>query len=261
MAVVTAAVAEEPFINPEDVEVLFTAAPPHVTIELCRCEDGSNVERPIEFIVDGNVADAEIVVFGFTMSFERLICASKPVNDSLKGTTKGDDDGWFSEVVQAFNKGIDDSDEVVVVGEVNSNKKRKSSNSSVMKNLNVEGEPEKISGFLKFIFAILNVHGVWRCPFQPAEAPPLSCAVSARSGDEISLYYLFALFLEFKCAQRMFFSKLQCHCDMRAPCCYWSSGISNTDHCHATNKEEIWRTLRNSFSAYCPFSFYSNAPT
>ncbi|KAK8630538.1 hypothetical protein V6N13_079328 [Hibiscus sabdariffa] len=81
VAVVTAAVAEEPFINPEDVEVLFTAAPPHVTIELCRCEDGSNVERPIEIIVDGNVADTEIVVFGFTMSFERLICASKPVND------------------------------------------------------------------------------------------------------------------------------------------------------------------------------------
>ncbi|KAE8676857.1 RPM1 interacting protein 13, putative isoform 2 [Hibiscus syriacus] len=38
-----------------------------------------------------------------------------------------------------------------------------------------------------------------------------------------------------------------CHCfvcDMQAPCCYWGSGISSTDHCHATDKEEIWKTLR-----------------
>ncbi|KAK8630539.1 hypothetical protein V6N13_079329 [Hibiscus sabdariffa] len=74
---------------------------------------------------------------------------------------------------------------------------------------------------LKFIFAILNVHGVWRCPIQPAEAPPLSC----EKFDLINYTVNCAI----------------------APCCYWSSGISNTNHCHATNKEEIWKTLRNSF--------------
>ncbi|XVF21482.1 hypothetical protein REPUB_Repub12eG0094200 [Reevesia pubescens] len=41
-----------------------------------------------------------------------------------------------------------------------------------------------------------------------------------------------------------------CHCfvcDTRAPCRHWGSGIFNTDHCHATNKEETWKTLRKNF--------------
>ncbi|KAE8666922.1 RPM1 interacting protein 13, putative isoform 2 [Hibiscus syriacus] len=41
-----------------------------------------------------------------------------------------------------------------------------------------------------------------------------------------------------------------CHCfvcDMRAPCFYWGWGMSNADHCHATDKEEIWKTLRKNF--------------
>ncbi|KAK8501779.1 hypothetical protein V6N12_072916 [Hibiscus sabdariffa] len=81
LTVISAALVEELAARPEDVEVLFTAAPPHVTIELCPGKNGCNVERPIELVVDGNVADAEIVVFGFTVSFKRLICARKPVDD------------------------------------------------------------------------------------------------------------------------------------------------------------------------------------
>ncbi|KAK8630535.1 hypothetical protein V6N13_079325 [Hibiscus sabdariffa] len=81
MAVVSATIVEEFVAIPEDVEVLFTAAPPHVTIELCPAEDGYNTKRPIELVVDGNVTDAKIVVFGFTVSYERLICASKSVGD------------------------------------------------------------------------------------------------------------------------------------------------------------------------------------
>ncbi|KAK8630537.1 hypothetical protein V6N13_079327 [Hibiscus sabdariffa] len=81
MAVVSATIVEEFAVSPEDVEVLFTAAPPHVTIEFCPGEDGCNAKRPIELIVDGNVADAKIVVFGFTVSYERLICTNKSVGD------------------------------------------------------------------------------------------------------------------------------------------------------------------------------------
>ncbi|KAK9082916.1 hypothetical protein Scep_029387 [Stephania cephalantha] len=41
-----------------------------------------------------------------------------------------------------------------------------------------------------------------------------------------------------------------CHCyvcDSIAPCNYWGTGVSNTDHCHATDKEEIWKVRRQSF--------------
>ncbi|RDX75644.1 hypothetical protein CR513_44453, partial [Mucuna pruriens] len=39
----------------------------------------------------------------------------------------------------------------------------------------------------------------------------------------------------------------QCHCyvcDSIAPCLKWGTGLSGTDHCHATDKSETWRTLR-----------------
>nr|KJB42396.1 hypothetical protein B456_007G150500 [Gossypium raimondii] len=62
-----------------------------------------------------------------------------------------------------------------------------------------------------------------------------------------------------------------CHCfvcDTRAPCCYWGSGISTIDHCHATDKEEMWKTLRKTFRhgrtfpislAKAPVTSYSTA--
>lgn len=38
-----------------------------------------------------------------------------------------------------------------------------------------------------------------------------------------------------------------CHCyvcDSPAPCTHWDNGIPILDHCHATDKEEVWRLLR-----------------
>lgn len=46
------------------------------------------------------------------------------------------------------------------------------------------------------------------------------------------------------------FPELQCHCyvcDSIAPCVHWGTGISNVDHCHATDKQEIWKNQRESF--------------
>ncbi|KAM3254547.1 hypothetical protein ACQJBY_048198 [Aegilops geniculata] len=36
-------------------------------------------------------------------------------------------------------------------------------------------------------------------------------------------------------------------CDVRAPCDYWGKGLSIDDHCHATDKETKWKTLRLAF--------------
>ncbi|KAK7396489.1 hypothetical protein VNO78_17531 [Psophocarpus tetragonolobus] len=44
--------------------------------------------------------------------------------------------------------------------------------------------------------------------------------------------------------------KGQCHCyvcDSVAPCLKWGTGFLGTDHCHATDKSETWRTLRKNF--------------
>ncbi|XP_077250869.1 RPM1 interacting protein 13 [Tasmannia lanceolata] len=41
-----------------------------------------------------------------------------------------------------------------------------------------------------------------------------------------------------------------CHCyvcDKSAPCAYWATNASSTDHCHSTDKLEIWRIQRKSF--------------
>ncbi|PIA42155.1 hypothetical protein AQUCO_02100189v1 [Aquilegia coerulea] len=38
-----------------------------------------------------------------------------------------------------------------------------------------------------------------------------------------------------------------CHCyvcDTQAPCVYWGNGMSSSDHCHSTDKEEKWRKQR-----------------
>ncbi|KAI4993096.1 hypothetical protein ZWY2020_007409 [Hordeum vulgare] len=36
-------------------------------------------------------------------------------------------------------------------------------------------------------------------------------------------------------------------CDAPAPCKHWGKGLLDDDHCHATNEETKWKTLRQSF--------------
>lgn len=46
------------------------------------------------------------------------------------------------------------------------------------------------------------------------------------------------------------FADMQCHCyvcDLPAPCLKWGTGISSTDHCHATEKAEMWKIQRKNF--------------
>lgn len=46
------------------------------------------------------------------------------------------------------------------------------------------------------------------------------------------------------------FPELQCHCyvcDSIAPCAHWGTGVSKIDHCHATDKQEIWKSQRENF--------------
>ncbi|TYI13418.1 hypothetical protein ES332_A08G057700v1 [Gossypium tomentosum] len=158
--------------------------------------------------------------------------------------SKGDDYDWFSEVLEAVSKGFDDSDEVVVIGEVNPNKKSKTRSSSVRKDVTLEdddcivleGDPEKavsdVNDYHDDSDELLVVGHKGQIACRDFPHPRHDCAkfpFSSTSHDQhCELCHCFV-------------------CDVRAPCCYWGLGISNTDHCHATNKEEIWSTLRKNF--------------
>lgn len=44
--------------------------------------------------------------------------------------------------------------------------------------------------------------------------------------------------------------RVQCHCyvcDIPAPCAHWGTGVNRIDHCHATEKEEFWKSQRKTF--------------
>ncbi|KAE8660778.1 RPM1 interacting protein 13, putative isoform 2 [Hibiscus syriacus] len=157
---------------------------------------------------------------------------------------KGDDYDWFSEVLKAVNKGFDDSDEVVVVGEVNPNKKSKSRNLSVEKDFNVEdddcivleGDPEKV------VSDVNDNHEDSDELLVVGQKGQIACRDFPHPRHDCAKFPFSSNSHEQHCEL--------CHCfvcDMRAPCFYWGSGISNTDHCHATDKEEIWKTLRKNF--------------
>ncbi|XP_039030910.1 uncharacterized protein LOC120165471 [Hibiscus syriacus] len=154
---------------------------------------------------------------------------------------KGDDYDWFSEVLKAVNKGFDDSDEVVVVCEVNPNKKSKSRNSSVRKNVNVEDDDcIVLEGDLEKVVTDVNDnHEDSDELFIVGQKGQVACRDFPHPRHDCAKFPFRSTSHEQHCEL--------CHCfvcDMQAPCCYWGSGISSTDHCHATDKEEIWKTLR-----------------
>ncbi|KAE9590996.1 hypothetical protein Lalb_Chr20g0113491 [Lupinus albus] len=58
----------------------------------------------------------------------------------------------------------------------------------------------------------------------------------------------------------------KCHCyvcDSLAPCPKWGTGLLTTDHCHATDRSSIWKTLRKNFKLgkNAPFSVSTNYAT
>ncbi|XVF81087.1 hypothetical protein PTKIN_Ptkin15bG0128300 [Pterospermum kingtungense] len=155
--------------------------------------------------------------------------------------SKGDDYDWLSEILQAVDKGLEDPDEVVVVGEVNPNKKSKSSVKKVVDEddddlVVLDGDPDKPSSDVNDRhedsddLLIVGQKGQIACRDFPH--PRHDCAIfpfsSTSHASHCELCHCFV-------------------CDTRAPCRYWGFGISITDHCHATDKEEIWKTQRKNF--------------
>ncbi|XP_039013730.1 uncharacterized protein LOC120143492 [Hibiscus syriacus] len=157
---------------------------------------------------------------------------------------KGDEYNRLSEVLEAVDNVFHDPDDLTVVGEVNPTKKSKSPNSVVRKVADeddgdcvvLESDPDK---------ALSEVND----PQKDSD----ECLIVGQKGQIACRDYPHP---RHDCAKFPFSSTSHeqhcelCHCfvcDSRAPCSYWGLGTSSTDHCHATDKEEKWKTLRKTF--------------
>ncbi|CAL5425020.1 unnamed protein product [Camellia sinensis] len=160
----------------------------------------------------------------------------------------GDDVSWISELLEKFDREEDNSDDVVVVGEVvlNPRTRSKSSDDDCVV---LDGNPDKPDVIENNVdddsddLQIVGQKGQW-----------LSSGISAASFASYSKIacrdYPHPRHL---CAKFPFTStphERQCHqchcyvCDSLAPCVYWGNGTSSNDHCHATDKVESWKLLR-----------------
>ncbi|XP_039032595.1 uncharacterized protein LOC120167738 [Hibiscus syriacus] len=154
---------------------------------------------------------------------------------------KGVDYNWLSEVLEVIDKVFDDPDDVMVVGEVNPTKKSESPNSVARKVaveddgdcVVLEGDPDK---------ALSDVTDL--------QEDSDECLIVGQKGQIACRDYPHP---RHDCARFPFSSTSHeqycelCHCfvcDSKAPCSYWGSGTCNSDHCHATDKEEKWKNLR-----------------
>ncbi|TQD87464.1 hypothetical protein C1H46_026976 [Malus baccata] len=149
---------------------------------------------------------------------------------------------WVSELLESVDKVTDDddSDDVVVISEVNSKPRQKSSKRTVADDdddcVVLDGDPDKPvsvvedSGSGSDELLVVGETGQVACRDYPH--PRHLCAK-----------------FPFKTTRHETHCDL-CHCyvcESLAPCVHWSTGGSNFNHCHATDKEETWRIQRKKF--------------
>lgn len=157
----------------------------------------------------------------------------EPALDVVAG---GDDFGWLTKLLC---DDVDDSDEVVVVGEI------KSKSSKVTANKNCEDDDDCV---------ILD---------GDPDKPVAVDEDKADDGDDLVIVcqkgqiacrdyphprHLCAKFLFRSTAHETHCNLCHCYvCDTPAPCAHWGTGVNRIDHCHATEKEEFWKSQRKTF--------------
>ncbi|PON37129.1 hypothetical protein PanWU01x14_322500 [Parasponia andersonii] len=182
---------------------------------------------------------------------------------------KGDEYDWLAEYLDSDDKkSDDDSDEVVVLGEVKPKSRSKSSKPTVVDGdddcVVLDGDPDKpvvddavndsdellIVGEKGQFSLMANVAG-----FELAEVSGegyglwvrnSSCRIACR--DFPHSRHLCASFPFNTTPHEKHCDQCHCYvCDLPAPCVHWATCTSSIDHCHATDKEETWRIQRRSF--------------
>ncbi|XP_027184012.1 uncharacterized protein LOC113782319 isoform X1 [Coffea eugenioides] len=154
-----------------------------------------------------------------------------------------DDSDWISELLDKVDKETDDSDEVVVLGEVIAKPKFRPKPSVKCVDKVDDDDCVVLEADPDAPVAIEN---------DKREDDPDELLVVSEKGQVACRDYPHARHL---CVKFPFNSTPhdrhceQCHCyvcDSLAPCLHWSTGISSIDHCHATDKEEFWKSQRKS---------------
>ncbi|XP_028758264.1 uncharacterized protein LOC114735110 [Neltuma alba] len=158
----------------------------------------------------------------------------------LEEGLKGVDYDWIKEFLGMSDKESDDSDDVIVVHEQKPEPKSKSSRPVAKESdddcVVLDGDPEnEISSVNKSAtesdeLIVVGEKGQIACRDYPH--PRHHCATFPFSSTPH----------ESHC------EKCHCYvCDLPAPCPKWGTGISSTDHCHATEKVEMWKIQRKNF--------------
>ncbi|KAK9944954.1 hypothetical protein M0R45_010494 [Rubus argutus] len=164
-------------------------------------------------------------------------------SDEETGLNDPEDDNadWLSNLIDsADNQGDDDSDDVVVISEVNSNSGPKSSKWTV-KDVDddcvvLDGDPDKAvsvvddSGSGSDELIVVGEKGQIACRDYPHPRHlcakfPFSSTPPERHCDVCHCYV----------------------CDSLAPCVHWGTGASTIGHCHATETVEMWKIMRRNF--------------
>ncbi|KDP26450.1 hypothetical protein JCGZ_17608 [Jatropha curcas] len=183
----------------------------------------------------------------------------EPMFDERSGCDD-DDHNWLTQLIETFDKGATHSDDVVVVGEYNPPKPKSKSNSSLKpvkdfedddcvvlddnpdKRVDVVDEPDSDGDEV----LVVGQKGQIACRDYPHPRHlcvkfPFGSTPHQRHCDLCHCYV----------------------CDSLAPCVHWGTGVSSIDHCHATDKVEIWKSQRENFrlgkNAALPVSACPNA--
>ncbi|XP_011024507.1 PREDICTED: uncharacterized protein LOC105125656 isoform X3 [Populus euphratica] len=188
--------------------------------------------------------DSNSVVFDISSDEEPAIEEPKEFDD---------DCNWLTELLRTVDKEKDDSDEVVIVGEYNPPKpksKSKSSNQVADIKFVLDGDDDDC--------VVLGGD-----PDKPVSAVDDACRNETDSSDDGDDVLVVAekgqvacrdyphprhLCVEFPFGSTPHARHCHlCHCyvcDSLAPCVHWGTGVSTIDHCHATDKQEMWKNQR-----------------
>ncbi|KAF4378172.1 hypothetical protein F8388_009029 [Cannabis sativa] len=158
--------------------------------------------------------------------------------------TKGDDFDWLAEYLEAGDKGSDnDSDDVVVVGETKPKSRSKSSKPTVRDAdedcVVLDGDPDKKT-LVGNDDAVSDSDEL--CIV--GEKGPVACRDFPHSRHVCISFPFNTTPHEKHCSL--------CHCyvcDLPAPCVHWATSTTSIGHCHATDKEDLWKIQRKNFKS------------
>ncbi|KAJ8749069.1 hypothetical protein K2173_013676 [Erythroxylum novogranatense] len=156
----------------------------------------------------------------------------------------GEDDlFWLRELLETVDPKSDDSDDVVIVGEYNPPKPKSKPKSLKAVNFSTDDDCVVLDRDPDIPVATVN----------DADSDGDDLLIVGQKGQVACRDYPHSRHL---CAKFPFSSTphekhcVLCHCyvcDSVAPCTYWGTGLSSIDHCHATDKQQMWKIQRENF--------------